>query len=421
MAQLQRHPIVLRRRAQLAIIGVAVIFVFMVFVAVPAVKSHLAEAAASAKPQETPLPDGAFHASVPQWNTLTFATVKPAVFRSSDDTDGKIAIDDDTTTPVFSQYSGRVEKVFVKAGDAVTAGEPLLEVEASEFVQGQNDLISAKAALSTADAQLHLARVAEKRQHDLYDAKGGALKDWQQSQVDLANAEGAYRTAEIALQSVRNRLRILGKTDAEIKKLENSDGRLTMNPSAIVRAPIGGTVIQRQVGLGQYINSGANGGTQIFSIGDLSMVWLVANVRESQAPQMKLGQTLDVKVLAYPGKSFHAKVTYVAPSIDPDTRRLAVRAEVENPGQALKPEMFASFQIITGGETTSLAVPDESVIYEGPKSHVWVAGTDNYLVLKEITVGRHSGGLAEVTSGLSEGDTVVVKGPLFIDRAAKTD
>ncbi len=419
MAQLQRHTYALRRRIQLAIIGGAVLFVFMVFVAIPAVKSHMAEI--SAVPQEKPLPDGAFHASTTQWNTLTFAKVKPAVFRSSDDTDGKIAINDDTSTPVFSQYSGKVVKVIAKAGDTVKAGDPLLEMEATEFVQGQNDLISAKAALNTAEAQLHLAQIAEKRQHDLYDAKGGALKDWQQSQVDLANAEGAFRTAEISVESVRNRLRILGKSDAEIKKLESSDGRLTINPAAVVRAPIGGTVIQRQVGLGQYINSGATGGPQIFSIGNLSTVWLVANVRESQAPQMKVGQALDVKVLAYPGQTFHAKITYVAPSIDPETRRLTVRAEVDNPGLALKPEMFASFQIITGAETTSLAVPDESVIYEGAKSHVWLAGTGNYLTLREITVGRHSGGLTEVTSGLNETDTVVVKGPLFIDRASKTD
>jgi cobalt-zinc-cadmium efflux system membrane fusion protein len=404
---------------QLGIIGIGAAFVFFVFVGVPAVESHFA--ATNAKQHEEPLPDGAFRATPTQWNTLTFTQVKPAAFRSYDDTDGKIAIDDDTTTPVFSQYSGKVVKIFAKAGDAVKAGAPLLAVEATEFVQGQNDLITAKASLTTAEAQLRLAQIAEKRQHDLFDAKGGALKDWQQSQVDLANAEGTYRTAEIALESVRNRLRILGKSDGEIKDLESAKTRSAMTPVATVRAPIGGTVIQRQVGLGEYINSGANSGTQIFSIGNLSTVWLVAKVRETAAPLMKIGQPLDVKVLAYPDKTFNAHVTYVAPSIDPDTRRLTVRAEVENSDQTLKPEMFASFQIITGTEATSLAVPDESVIYEGAKSHVWVAGTGNYLSLREITVGRHSGGLTEVTSGLNDGETIVVKGPLFIDRASKTD
>lgn len=414
-----RRSFVLPRRLQLAIIGIGVLTVLLVFVGIPTVQSHFA--AINAKPHEIPLPDGAFRATPTQWNTLTFAAVKPAVFQSSDDTDGKIAINDDTTTPVFSQYSGKVVKVFAKAGDSVKAGQPLLEVEASEFVQGQDDLITAKAALTTAQAQLQLAQTAEKRLHDLYDSKGAALKDWQQAQVDLANADGAYRTAQIALVSVRNRLRILGKSDAEITALERVSSRSALNPEAIVRSPISGTVIQRQVGLGQYINSGANSGTPVFSIGNLSTVWLVAKVHETDAPLMKLGQPLTVSVLAYPDKTFNAHVTYVSPSIDPDTRRLTVRAEVENPDLALKPEMFASFQIITGTQATSPAVPDEAVIYEGSKSHVWVAGTDNYLTLKEITVGRNAHGLTEVTSGLQLGETIVVKGPLFIDRASKTD
>src|SRR5271167_388821 len=120
----------------------------------------------------------------------------------------------------------------------VKQGAPLLAVAASEFVQGQNALIRAVATLTTARAQINLARTNEKRQHDLYDSKGGALKDWQQSQADLATAEGGFRSGEIALAAVRNRLRILGKSDAEITAIENAPDRLNMNPEAIVYAPI---------------------------------------------------------------------------------------------------------------------------------------------------------------------------------------
>lgn len=158
-----------------------------------------------------------------------------------------------------------------------------------------------------------------------------------------------------------------------------------MNPEAIVYAPIGGTVTQRQVGLGEYINSAASGASNpVFSIGDMSKVWLLANVHEADAPAMQLGQAVEVHVLAFPGRVFKAKPTYVAAAIDPNTHRLPVRAEVENPDGALKPEMFANFSIITGNAVTAPAVPEEAVIYEGQTARVWVAGKDKSLGLREI-------------------------------------
>jgi cobalt-zinc-cadmium efflux system membrane fusion protein len=377
--------------------------------------------AASAETPSAATP-GTFRPTDTQWESLKIVPVQPLSFQSGDTTEGKIANDDDTTTPVFSPYSGRVTKLYAKAGASVKQGAPLLALEASEFVQGQNDLISAVGALNTARAQLNLGQTTEKRQHDLYDSKGGALKDWQQSQVDLANAEGNFRSAEIALAAVRNRLRILGKSDAEITAIENEPDRLSMNPEAIIYAPITGTVTQRQVGLGQYIMSAASGGSNpIFAIGDLSHVWLLANVPEVDAPSMRLGQTVEVHVLAFAGRVFQAKLAYVAPSIDPSTHRLLVRAEVENPDGALKPEMFANFNIITGEAVTALAVPQAAVVYEGQTTRVWVAGKDQTLGLREIRTGRTQDGMVEVLAGLQSSESVVASGSLFIDRAARSD
>src|SRR5208282_4859890 len=144
-------------------------------------------------------------------------------------------------------------------------------------------------------------------------------------------------------------------------------------------------------GLGQYINSAAGGAANPqFSIGNLNTVWLVANVREVDAPVMRVGAPIEVRVLAYPDKVFKAKLTYVAPSVDPNTHRLPVRAEVENIDGALKPEMFASFSIITDEDTaTTTAIPEEAVIYEGENAHVWVAQPDEKLIgLRPIHVGR---------------------------------
>ena len=407
----------LSRSTQLTFVGMGLAAVLVIFMVIPAIQARLAASEVRVAPDKAAA--GTFKASDGQWANLTVKPVQQTLFRSWNETDGRIATNDDTTTPVYSQYSGRVVKVFVKAGDRVTAGDPLLEVEASEFVQGQNDLIAAAAQLNTAKAQLHLAQTAERRQHDLFDAKGGALKDWQQAQVDLANAEGSARTAEIALASVRNRLVILGKSDAEIKALESRAVLQAANAVAVVRAPIGGTVIQRQVGVGQYISAGA--GNPVFAIGDLATVWLEAKVREADAPAMRLGQQLEVRVLAYPGQEFQARVTYVAPTIESDTRRLPVRAEIANASGQLKPEMFASFRIITDEGGPSLGIPDEAILYEGETARVWVAGDDHTIGLRDITVGRHGDNLTEVTSGLQAAEKVVTKGSLFIDHAAKGD
>jgi membrane fusion protein, heavy metal efflux system len=385
-------------------------------VLLPLVSSHWATREVAATPAAAP---GTFRPTDAQWESLKIAPVIEQTFRPELVTDGKIAADDDTTTPVFSPYSGRVTKLFVKAGDHVNKGDPLLAVAASEFVQGQNDLIAALAGVNTARSQLKLATTNEKRQHELYEAKAGALKDWEQAQTDLETAKSNLRSTEVALAAVRNRLHILGQGEDQISALETER---SINAEAIVAAPISGTVLQRQVGLGQYINSGATGSANLlFSIGDLSTVWLLANVRENDAPKMSLGNAVEVHVLAYPGRVFKAKLTYVAPSVDAATHRLPVRAEVENPNGELKPEMFASFRIITGDAAPAPSVPEEAVVYEGETARVWVARDDKSLALREIQVGRVSDGNVEVLAGVAPGEKVVTSGSLFIDRAAKGD
>jgi cobalt-zinc-cadmium efflux system membrane fusion protein len=343
--------------------------------------------------------------------------VRQVAFRDERATDGKIAINDDTTTPVFSPYSGRVTRLIAKPGDYVQKGAPLFAIEASEFVQGQNDLVTAVAGVEKAKSRLTLAQTVEKRQRELLAIRGGALKDLEQAQSDLIGAQGDLRSAGIAHAAARNRLRILGRSDEEIDKLEKMD---RIGAETIVSAPIDGTIVQRKIGLGQFIQNGAT--DPVFTVGDLSTVWLIANVRESDAPKMKVGAPVEVSVLAYPGRVFNAKLSYVAPALDPTTRRLPVRAEVTNPGRALLPEMFASFRIVAGDTRLMPAVPQDAVIYEGAAARVWVARPkDKSVVSRDIEVGTTVNGLVEVRKGLAVGETVVSSGTLFIDRAASRD
>jgi len=349
-------------------------------------------------PPPAPSPPGTFRASPQQLKSFTVEAVRTHAFVSEELTEGKIGVNGDRATPVISPYSGRVTRVIAGLGDTVKAGAALATLEASEFVQAQNDL-------RVATAQVKLARISETRKHALYDAKGGSLQDWQQAQADLA-------AAETALNAVRNRLQILGKSETDIAKLESLQ---TMNPSATITAPIAGVVVDRQVGPGQYLQAG---GTPVFTVADPSSVWLLANVRESDAGLVRRGQPVEVRVLAYPKRVFKAHVTYVAAVVDPATHRLPVRAEIDNRDLALKPEMFANFRILTSDATESPAVPEAAVVYEGAAAHVWVVAGDGLLSYRVIRTGRSNDGLVEVLDGLKAGERIVTKGGLFIDQAA---
>jgi cobalt-zinc-cadmium efflux system membrane fusion protein len=418
-------PAHLTRRSQGAILAASVGLAAIIFVAGPAGFRDLISASPVqqvVEPARVNNPQ-AFRLTDRQWAALKIQPVAEHIFQDAAETDGRIATDDDLATPVFSPFSGRVTRLIAHAGDTVKKGDPLFGIQAAELAQAQNDLITAAAGLRTAKAQLNLATTNEKRQHELYLAQGAALKDWQQAQVDAASAQGGMNSASIALAAVRNRLRIFGKSDKDIDQLESTADPLRIEADTLVTAPIGGTVVQRQIGLGQNIVSASSGASSpVFVIGDLSKVWLVGNVREEDATSMRKGDVVAVKVLAIPNKVFNARLTYVATSIDPNTHRLAVRAEVDNAAGELKPEMFARFRIITGQDDDAPGVPESAIVFEGDSAHVWLADARaKTLEIRPITTGRFSDGLVEARNGLKPGDRIVSAGAVFIDRAANGD
>jgi membrane fusion protein, heavy metal efflux system len=359
---------------------------------------------------------GVFYPTPAQWATLTVEPVQQRVFQSEHVTEGKIAVDEDRSTPIFSPYAGRVIKLFVKPGDTVTVGQPLFTVQAADMVQAQNDFISAATALNKARSAQNLAQIIDKRQRLLYEGKAVPLKEVQNARAALDAAENDVRSAEVALEATRNRLRILGKTDQEITDFQEKG---TIDPATLITAPIAGTIVQRKVGPGQYVGSGST--DPVFIIGDLSTVWVVAFIRETEAPIVHVGQQIYFTVLAYPDRSFPATISYVAAALDPTTRRLLVRATVNNDAGLLKPEMFASVKILSGESDKAVAVPRDAIIYEGEAARVWVVrdkDNDKAIELRRIKVGLTNGSMVEVLKGLAPGDSVVTKGSLFIDRVA---
>jgi membrane fusion protein, heavy metal efflux system len=348
-----------------------------------------------------------------EWATLTIEPVKAKTFRAEYVTEGKVAVDEDRSTPVFSPYAGRVTKLLARPGDQVTQGQALFVIEAADNVQAQNDYIAAMTGLNKAKSALDLAQIQEKRAKDLFEGKAVPLKDFQQAQATLIQAQNDQRSAETALEAARNKLRILGLTDDDVATFRQK-GRI--NPETTIFSPIAGTVVQRKIGPGQYISAGAS--DPVFVIGDLSTVWLTAFVRETEASVVSVGQEITFNALALPGRALTARINYVSAAIDPATRRLLVRATVDNKDGQLKPEMFANVTIYSASDHPAIAVPKQALIYEGDQVRLWVAHEDKSIELRVIKTGLTNGNLVEIKGNLKPGEQIVTKGSLFIDRAA---
>ena len=274
-------------------------------------------------------------------------------------------------------------------------------------------------ASTARDRACTITEIIEKQNRTLYEGKAGPLRDFQTAQADLAQARADLRTAESQLEAARNRLAILGKTDAEIAAFQEQGKISSETP---IYAPLTGTVVQRKIGPGQYVSYTSTGAVDpVFTIGDLSTVWMTAYVRESEAPKVRIGQALEFTMLAYPNTRVQS---------DDRPRRGVARSEHPPPDgarddrQRQRPLQAGnvhrrSRSIPTRARARS-AVPREAVIYEADTARVWVARSDKSIELRQIKAGMTRGGFVQVLQGLQPGESVVTKGSLFVDQAAGT-
>jgi len=401
---------------QFALVAALFAIVLIIFLVSPIVLQRETPAVAQSSPE--PIPSGFFKPTADQWQSLTIAPVRSMAFGDVSDTDGTIAPADDTTVQIFSPFTGRVSDVFVTVGDHVRKGTPLFSGEGNEYAQATNDFLAAQRSLDAAQVQLHVTAANRARLLKLGRVDGAARKDIDQSKADLAAATPTVRNDETAVALVRSRIRVL---DAGITSTgATASGALPT--STVVRAPIDGIVTQRAIGAGEYLDSAANGASNpLITITSLTRVFFVANATEEQIGHIHLGDPLTVTLVAFPGRVFDARVKYIAPTVDPNTHRIAVRAEVDNAERSLRPGMFGTFTIATGAPSMALGVPEDAVIFEGDTARVWIVGPNRTLALRYFTAGKTVNGVVEARRGLAPGDRVVTRGSVFIDRAAQGD
>jgi cobalt-zinc-cadmium efflux system membrane fusion protein len=341
---------------------------------------------------------------------LTIVDVELRSFHLQKSAIGQIAFNEDASTAVLAPFSGRVTRLIAKIGDEVKRGDPLFEIDSPEVVQAQTDLIAAVQALEKSRSQLALAKSVADRQAGLYVAKATSQRELDQARTDQASAETEVRTAEGILTAARHRLRMLGRSEAEVARVERER---TIDPLIAVNAPIDGTVIARKVGPGQYVRS--DSGDQLYAISDLTTMWVKASVPESDIRLVRIGQEIEVSVAAVPDRVFKARVIAIGAASDPATRRVLVRSEIPNPDGALKAEMFAAFRIVTGDGGPTPGIATEAVIRDGDVATVWVEREPMLFERRRVSLGLEEDGRVQVREGLKPGERVVGRGAVLLE------
>jgi cobalt-zinc-cadmium efflux system membrane fusion protein len=298
------------------------------------------------------------------------------------------------TTPVFSAIGGPVHEILVAPGETVHAGQPLLTVNSPDYSAARSAYIKARDAYSLADKIYNRAQ-------DLY--AHGAI-----AESDLQLAESGRTQAQADMQSSEDALRALGLKDPEAV-VKNPPKMTSQIP---VIAPVGGEVVERLVGPGQLLQGGA---TQIFTISDMTQVWVLVNVYQSDMSYVHAGDAVEITTDSYP-EVFHGTISYIAPALDPNTRTLQARIVTSNPGKKLKKDMYVTAGVRAGAIRDALTVPDAAVLRDTENQPFVYAQTrvSNQFERRLVKLGDTQAGRTQITDGLKEGERVVADGALFL-------
>jgi cobalt-zinc-cadmium efflux system membrane fusion protein len=295
---------------------------------------------------------------------------------------------------------GRILQVHAMVGDRVEAGQTLASfdnIEAGELVAQE---LSARADLERMKAQLIPASRQAERSRRLADIGAGAEKDYESSKAEQDEIEADIRSQQALIEGLRQRLRRFGVPDSGIR------GEVLTS----LTAPFSGVVTKAEASPGDVVDAGRT----VFTVADLSRVWVQAEVYEKDLGRISVGQNAFISVDTYPNRSFKGRVTYISDVIDPQTRTAAVRCEVANKDMLLKSDMFANIELPTKFRKRAIAVPSSALQEVEGKNVVFIRRTPTQFEEREVEKGTTVGGLTEIVSGLSTGEPVVTEGAFHL-------
>ena len=329
-----------------------------------------------------------------QMSHVQVVTLQPTTLTRTLRLTGNVAFNSFRTTPVITQISGPVNRIAVVPGQEVHTGQPMLYVHSPDYSQLRTNYLKAK------DAFL-LAQKNNARTQDLYKHGAASISAVEQAESAEVQASGDMTAAQAALK-------VMGITDPDT---------LVKGPPSFevpVLAPIGGQVVEQLVSVGTLLQAGA---TQCFTLSDTSTVWVLVNVYQKDLPYVRVGQPVSIQTDAY-RDTFQGRISFVAASLDPNTRTLQARIETANPGQKLKKDMFVTGTVQAGNIQNAIAVPDSAVLRDSENQpFVYIEVADRQFGRRPVSISESINGQTEITSGLKAGDRVIGDGSLFVQFA----
>jgi membrane fusion protein, heavy metal efflux system len=331
---------------------------------------------------------------------------------------GQVQSAADRSTQVSAAVPGRVERVNVQLGQRVRVDQVLAVLRSDEVAQIQSDLLQqvldVESEREQDQVQLNLAKSTFEREKQLLAEKVGTRADFEQAKSEYLKAAAALRGLDrkrgALITTASERLRLLGVPASEGLRVIRER---RIDNAVLVRSPRSGIVAERNINPGEL----SDNSKPLFAIADPGQVWLVAQIFEKDIPLIKIGLPATVRLDSYPGQVFAGRLNYVAPSLDPTTRTLAVRATIDNSDGKLKPQMFARLTLPTGS-LTALAVPAAAVQKSGETYVAYVQVGENTYEERRLTLGRTLGAFVEVKSGLALGQQVVIAGSVELQGRA---
>jgi membrane fusion protein, heavy metal efflux system len=332
-----------------------------------------------------------------QLHSIAVARVTEREFLLQREAVGNIDFNENASVQVFSPYQGRIIRAYVDLGDEVKKDQVLFTIESPDFLAAESNLISADATLAQTDSALARAK-------KLYGDKAIDQNDYETAVANQQSAEGALKAA-------RDAVAIFGRTPAQI---DHIIATRQVDPALIVKSPVAGRITARNAAPGLLVQPGNPPAP--YAVADESTMWMLADVPELDATEIRLGAPVSASVLAFPGRVFTGKVTAVGSTIDPNSRRLTVRSEIKDPKHELRSGMFATFFIGTGQPVQSASVPLAGVVREGDGTmSMWVVGSDPHIFTHRVVkIGLTQDGYDQILDGVKVGESVAVDGAIFL-------
>ena len=302
---------------------------------------------------------------------------------------GKVQFNEDELANIVPPVPGQVQELKIKVGDHVQKGDALFSVYS-------RDVAAALAEHIETHKDLDLAEKTYARTKDLFEHEAASRTAFEQSESERAKAQSKVNRTEEAL-------RVLGIAENDMHSIASA--------KISVRSPLSGTVIERKVTEGQFVQPDVN---PLITIADMSTVWVLADIFERDLRFISVGNRADVIADAYPDEHFSARVSRISDVVDPNTRAVKVRFLVVNPAHRLKPEMFASARIALEGAQRAIFVPAGAVFTDSGRSYTYVMVGDGQFEQRQTEVAQEGGGRLRVVSGLQTGEKIVTDGVLLI-------